>query len=127
MPLLLSFPSYHDLQSQAHGDDLLCRYTILTTLGEVDDTTGMKLINAKNNCKTTVSKHVGHHCQTVVRVVNSLNMAGVDCTLGQLVTKCKCDPSSMVLVQHLIPSFSFSLVLLTTQGDPNQLTVRSAF
>jgi hypothetical protein len=38
---------------QAHGDDAVCRNTILATLGEADDTMGMRLLNAKNNCKTT--------------------------------------------------------------------------
>jgi len=75
---------------QAHGDDAVCRNTILATLGEADDTMGMRLLNAKNNCKTTVSRELGAHCQTLVRLIDVLNTSGEDCTINQIVSKCKC-------------------------------------
>ncbi|KAL3815978.1 hypothetical protein ACHAXA_005187 [Cyclostephanos tholiformis] len=72
---------------QAFGDDALCRHIILATLGEADDTMGMTLVNLENNCTTTVQMDVGLHCQTVAKVVDTLNKSGEDCTINQIVTK----------------------------------------
>ncbi len=72
---------------QANGDDALCRHVILATLGEADDTMGMTLVNLENNCTTNVHRDVGSHCQTVAKVVHTLNQSGEDCTINQIVTK----------------------------------------
>lgn len=75
---------------QAHGDDALCRHIILATLGEADNTMGMTLSHLQNSCTTTECRQVGVHCQTVTRVVNTLNnISGEDCTINQVVSKCK--------------------------------------
>ncbi|KAL7532884.1 hypothetical protein ACHAXR_012305, partial [Thalassiosira sp. AJA248-18] len=72
---------------QAHGDDALCRHVILATLGEADNTMGQTLVNLRNNCTTAVRKQIGAHVQTVVKVVNALNMSGERCTINQVVSK----------------------------------------
>jgi ATP-dependent DNA helicase Q1 len=76
---------------QAHGDDALCRLAILNILGEADTSqAGMeRLERLADQCATTKRRNVGSHCQTVTQVVNTLNMLGEDCTLIQLVAKCK--------------------------------------
>lgn len=47
----------------------------------------MNLINLENNCTTTVHREVGPHCQTVAKVVDTLNQSGEDCTINQIVAK----------------------------------------
>lgn len=74
---------------QAHGDDGVCRHTILAALGECDNTMPGTLENLQKKSLTAVRKEVGAHCQTAVKVVNALNMAGEDCTINQIVTKCE--------------------------------------
>lgn len=72
---------------QAFGNDALCRHVILATLGEADCRMGMNLFNLENNCTTTVHREVGPHCQTVAKVVDTLNQSGEDCTINQIVAK----------------------------------------
>ncbi|KAL7552676.1 hypothetical protein ACHAWF_015904 [Thalassiosira exigua] len=72
---------------QAHGDDALCRHFILTALGEAEDTMGNTFANLQQQCKTTIRRQVGAHCQTVARLVDELNTSGEACTINQIVTK----------------------------------------
>lgn len=111
---------------QASGDDALCRHIILATLGEADNTMEMTLTNLQNNCSTTERRQIGVHCQTVVRVVDTLNdVCGEDCTINQVVAKCKC---------AIELSFSLSLgaprsthfAFISWQGDLKRLIPISA-
>jgi ATP-dependent DNA helicase Q1 len=77
------------LYGQVHGDDALCRHVILAMLGEADNTMGDTLYNLQKKCATTVDKQIGAHCQTVTKVVDALNIAGKNCTINQVVSKCK--------------------------------------
>ena len=92
---------------QAHGDDALCRHTILATLGETNETMPAKLLNLKNNCKTTTRRQLGVHCQTLVKVVHQMNLNGEDGTINQVVAKCRLNHSTFIL-QLLVPPNLFS-------------------
>jgi hypothetical protein len=69
----------------------LCRYTILSTLGEVDTSPSGQQRKEKmiDQCTTTSRHDVGAHAQTVTRVVATLLDLNEPCTLNQIVTKCK--------------------------------------
>ncbi|KAL9180315.1 hypothetical protein ACHAXT_008285 [Thalassiosira profunda] len=73
--------------AQAHGDDALCRHTILATLGEADNTMENTLDNLQKKCTTSALRDVGRHCQTVTKLVDALMTAKEECTLIQLVSK----------------------------------------
>jgi hypothetical protein len=76
---------------QAHGDDQLCRYTILGTLGETDTSPvgQQRKQELIDQCTTTSRRDVGAHAQTVTRVVDTLLDLNEPCTLNQIVAKCK--------------------------------------
>ena len=78
--------SYMHLICQAHGDDQVCRHSMLATLGETS-LTG-KAEELREQCTTTHQRDIGAHAKTATQVVNNLNIDG-PCTLNQIVTKCK--------------------------------------
>ena len=93
---------------QAHGDDALCRHIILATLGEADNTMGVTLTNLQNSCITIERRQIGVHCQTVTRVVDTLNnISGEDCTINQVVAKCKCAFEYCLLGTAIEPSTTY--------------------
>ena len=72
---------------QAHGDDQICRHSMLATLGETC-LTG-KAEELKEQCTTTHQRDIGAHAKTATQVVNMLLNIEGQCTLNQIVTKCK--------------------------------------
>mmetsp|Transcript_33292 Transcript_33292/g.66212 ORF Transcript_33292/g.66212 Transcript_33292/m.66212 type:complete len:972 (+) Transcript_33292:288-3203(+) len=95
---------------QGHGDDAVCRETILRTLGEVSsEQPGSDVLAIlQEQCTTTEARSVGAHCKAVVQLVSTLNQFNEDCTLNQVVKRWRTINSEFDFLKENPPSKDLS-------------------